>query len=234
MLQTTIIRVVPDIVTDTGIACDSTKLALANISTRAAIIGIARRVDTGPPAAIRPGIAVTGATETSHAGLGATLIVEDTGRAVLPTATDAVRADLGREADVSAVSAILGVTAGVDTAEVAADLSGAIETGAAAAIARAALTVILARLLILDAGGLLIRTPAGVEIQELAIGAGWDALDAALLCTVRAGAESLVGIGTGGAAGTAVLATSDLRGRAAQGGLAGTRCRSASRSARRS
>jgi len=122
------------------------------------------------------------------------------------------------DANHTAVAAVLGVAAGIDTTKFATDLAGAIEAGAAAAIARAALTVVLAGLLILDAGGFLLRAGAGVEIEGLAIGAVLHTAEAALDGAVGTSADAGGRIGAGGSSRAAIGTAGGLRWWAAYSG----------------
>src|SRR5215207_7778179 len=216
MLKTAVVRIISKIVTDSGIARDTARFTRTDVSAGATVFETAGEIKAGAGAAVCPGRVAAAADSIGKACLGAAFVVEDTRGSIRSTAANSVRANLRGDANHTAVAAVLGVAAGIDTTKFATDLAGAIEAGAAAAIARAALTVVLAGLLILDAGGFLLRAGAGVQIQRLAIGAAWNTLNGALLRTVRAGAEPLGDIGTGGAAGTAALATSRLRGGAIQ------------------
>ncbi len=108
------------------------------------------------------------------------------------------------DADIAAIAAVLRVLAGVDTPEIAADDAGAVETRAAAAITGAALPVVLAGLLVLDAGSLRTGTGAAVEVERLAVGATGHATRSALFGAIGTGTNALICIGADGAAGAAI------------------------------
>ncbi len=127
-------------------------------------------------------------------------------------ATDAAKAETGgRDADDTAIAAVLAVLVGIDAPEFATDLATAGEAGAAAAIAGAALAVIRTGALFRDAGRFVLEAHAGIEIEGLASRALVDAGDPALHGAAGASAEALGGIGAGCAAGTAIWSAGGLR-----------------------
>lgn len=92
-------------------------------------------------------------TLIDEAKLRAALRMVDAGGGVRRATANAIRADLGQDADVAAVAAVLAVLVRVDATKIAADPARAVEAGASTAVSRTALPVVLAGLLILDAGG---------------------------------------------------------------------------------